>query len=331
MFRVLAMAAAFLSTTIACESMAAAGDRRVTPIPGDAIEIIRCELEFEMSTMVGSNTGMSGSLVVQECNVKLGDKVKAGDVLGRLNDRDLRARLALLEAMAQSDIDIRVGESRMKEATEILKRLENLRQRSKTYTSEDEYGKIRLEAETATLEAEQARHRQRIAKLECLEVRAQIKNREIVSPHDGTVVEVFKKVGEATTANEPMFQIVNTDVMKVTGFLNLEQYGQVVPGQEIQVYPEVQELNSDKKKSAVAVGKIVFVDRRVDPKTRTCKIVAQISHAGPDLPSGVEARMIILANTSAKKAEATHLSSVNPATPTAQPLTHADSSPNKIP
>ena len=330
MMRALIMAAAFLCTSIAWVSPAAAGDPKVIPIPDDAIELIHCELEFELSAKVGANSGMS-SLVIQECNVQLGDKVKAGQVLGRLGDGELRARLALLEEVANSDIDVRVAESKMKEAGQILKRLENLRQRSKSYITDDEYGKVRLEAETATLEAEQARHRRQIARLECLEVKEQIKNRAIVSPHDGTVVEIFKKVGETSALNEPIFEIVNTDIMKVTGFLNLEQYGQVVPGQEIRVYPEVHELNLEKKKATIATGKVFFVDRRVDPKTRTSKIVALITHAGPDLPSGVEARMVILANTPSKKVENANVISAAPAKPAAQPLGEAGSLPKQIP
>ena len=330
MMRALTMTAVFLCASIVWVSPGSAGDQKVGPIVDGAIEIMHCELEFDLSAKVGANSGMT-SLVIQECNVKLGDKVKAGQVLGRLSDSELRARLALLEEIANNDINVRVAESKMKEAGQILKRLENLRQRSKSYITDDEYGKVRLEAETATLEAEQARHRRQIAKLECLEVKEQIKNRAIVSPHDGTVVEIFKKVGETSAMNEPIFEIVNTDFMKVTGFLNLEQYGEVVPGQDIQVYPDVYELNVDKQKATAAIGKVFFVDRRVDPKTRTSKIVALITNAGPELPSGVEAQMIIFPKKPSKKAESANVISSAPGNLTAQPLGQAGSLPKHIP
>lgn len=330
MSRALTMTAVLIWASAVWVSPGSAADQRPIPIVEGAIEIMHCELEFDLSAKIGANSGVT-SLVIQECNVKLGDKVKAGQVLGRLSDSELRARLALLEEVANNDIDVRVAESKMKEASQILKRLENLRQRSKSYTSDDEYGKVRLEAETATLEAEQAKHRRQIAKLECLEVKEQIKNRAIVSPHDGTVVEIFKKVGETSAMNEPIFEVVNTDVMKVTGFLNLEQYGEVVPGQDVQVYPDVYELNVDKKKATVANGKVFFVDRRVDPKTRTSKIVALITNAGPELPSGVEAQMIIFPKKPSKKPENAQVIATPPGNPTTQPLGQTSSLPSRNP
>ena len=75
----------------------------------------------------------------QECLVRLGDRVERGQILGRLVDRELRVQLTLLKAEAESDIAIRLAESRRNELTQKLARIEKLRTKVHGYASEEEY------------------------------------------------------------------------------------------------------------------------------------------------------------------------------------------------
>ena len=72
-----------------------------------------------------SGTGMA--LPLQDSLVRLGDHVNAGQVIGRIFDRDLRVQGALRKAESESDIDVRLAESKRNELAQKLKRIEKLR------------------------------------------------------------------------------------------------------------------------------------------------------------------------------------------------------------
>ncbi len=55
----------------------------------DVIMLQHCEVEYEKSTLVSGHSGSGTGLPLQDCLVRLGDRVKAGQVIGRLVDREL--------------------------------------------------------------------------------------------------------------------------------------------------------------------------------------------------------------------------------------------------
>jgi len=138
--------------------------------------------------------------VVSEILVKPGDRVKAGQVLGRLFDAELRADLELRRAEAESDTDIRLGEAKLALALSKLRASEALSKRN--LMSAEELMTHKLDAQTAELEIEAARHRRHIASLASRQVEAMLLSREFVSPHDGIVVTVLKHKGESLAPNE---------------------------------------------------------------------------------------------------------------------------------
>ena len=71
---------------------------------------------------------------------------------------------------------------------------------------------------------EDAAYKRGVAKIEGSGIEAQLKIREIVSPHDGFVVEVFKKPGETVLPGAPVFQVVDAERLRVTAYANLSDY-----------------------------------------------------------------------------------------------------------
>jgi multidrug efflux pump subunit AcrA (membrane-fusion protein) len=86
------------------------------PSPGralpDAVVVAPCNLlpirEQEISSQVDG--------MLHEIPVRLGDQVRAGQVLGRLNDRQLRAQVELLEIKASSRAAERIARAQRDEA-----------------------------------------------------------------------------------------------------------------------------------------------------------------------------------------------------------------------
>jgi Barrel-sandwich domain of CusB or HlyD membrane-fusion len=116
--------------------------------------------------------------------------------------------------------------------------------------------------------------------------------REIVSPHDGVIVEIYKRVGEAITVGMPIYKVVAIDRMRVTGYLDAGDAWRVRQGQAARIVPELEggDLPIERE---VFEGKITFVDSEIDPKTRTCRVFAEVENRGDLLRSGLECRMEI--------------------------------------
>jgi RND family efflux transporter MFP subunit len=264
-------------------------------LAAEEIVVLRhCEIEFKRSSLVGvAHMGTSMTTVVQDCFVRLGDRVKAGQVLGRIMDRDIQAELAFRTAESENNIDIRVSEARSELATNKLRRSESLQKRSSSYVSVEEMKGQELEALAAQLQVEQSKHQRRLSEIKRREAEAMVHAREYVSPHDGVVIEVLKQQGEAVSVSEPIFRVVDVDYLKVTGYLNLGDYWRVRAGQEVRISPEVDgdELPIENE---VFTGRVVFVDRRIDPTNRTCKVIAEVANRDLLLASGLEAKMEIL-------------------------------------
>ena len=123
--------------------------------------------------------------------------------------------------------------------------------------------------------------------------KAMVAAREIVSPHDGVIVEVYKNVGEAITFSMPIYKVVAIDRMRVTGYLDVGDAWHVSrQGQAARIAPELEggDLPIERE---VFEGEIAFVDSEIDPKTRTCRIFAEVASRGGLLRSGLECRVEI--------------------------------------
>jgi multidrug efflux pump subunit AcrA (membrane-fusion protein) len=266
----------------------------VPPPSGDVIVLRRCEVNYRRSSHVGvAHMGTSMTSVLQDCLVQLGDRVKAGQVLGRIADREIKVELDLRTAEAENLIDLHISETRGDQAQNRLKRTEKLQKRNTTYVPAEERVSQELDLAAAKLQIEESKYELRLAELKRRQVDALMHAREYISPHDGVVVEINKEQGEAVSINEPNFRVVEVDWMRVTGYLNLPDYWKVRSGLEVRITPEVdgQDLPIERE---VFVGRIVFVDRRIDPSARTCKVVAEVANRDLLLASGLEARMEIL-------------------------------------
>jgi RND family efflux transporter MFP subunit len=258
----------------------------------DAVVLHHCEVEFEKSTVLSGHSGTVTALPIQDCLVLLGDQVKAGQVLARLADRELRVQLATLKAEAESDIEIRLAESKRNETVHKMRRVDRLRGKGQGYASEEEYDGARAQLESAELTIEEAKYKRRLAHMQALEIEAQIRNREIVAPHDGIVVDSLKKVGETVIAGQPVFQVVDAEHLRVTAHANLSDYSRIRPGQRVELSPEADVVDPTMLQSKFD-GRVLFVDKRIDSRSQTCRIVAAVKNQDMAFAAGLEARMTI--------------------------------------
>ena len=255
--------------------------------PPESIVLRRCLLEYERSSILGA----PGRGILQECLVRPGDQVEANQLLGRLQDKEARAELEMRQAQAKNDIDLRLAEAKHAHALAKLKSAELLY--NKSLLSPLEMSTQRLEASIAELAVEEARLRRRMAELEARKAQASVLSREIVAPHPGTVLAVHKRRGESVAFDEPLFHVVDPRLLLVTGALDVGDIWRVQTGQPVRATLEIGGVAMEIESQAFP-GRVVFIDRLVDPKSQTCKIVAEVDDPQGQLRAGLRARLEIL-------------------------------------
>jgi RND family efflux transporter MFP subunit len=291
---------------------------------GEVIVLRRCEVNYRRNSNIGvAHMGTTMTSVLQDCLVQLGDRVKAGQVLGRIADREIKVELDLRTAEAENLLDLRISETRGDQAQNKLKRTEKLQKRNTTYVPAEERVAQELDLSAAKLQIEESKYELRLAELKRRQAEALMRAREFVSPHDGVVVEIQKEQGEAVSVNEPNFRVVEVDWLRVTGYLNLPDFWRVRSGMEVRVRPDVdgQDLPIERE---VFVGRVVFVDRRIDPGARTCKVVAEVANRDLLLASGLEAQMEILLDSPSGGEKGTKPSKPAPTGSQTQPVSRLD-------
>ncbi|HMB04555.1 MAG TPA: efflux RND transporter periplasmic adaptor subunit [Isosphaeraceae bacterium] len=257
------------------------------PAPPGVIPLRRCTIEYSRSTLVGSNQyGL-----IRECLVRPGDRVKGGQVLGRLFDQDALAELeSRTVALEGSQTTILRGEETLEVERTKLRRAGALYDR-KALSIQD-LQLQQLAVKTAELGLRAAIQGRRMAEAQLHAARAMVAAREIVSPHDGIVVEIYKKAGEAITVSIPIFRVVAVDRMRVTGYLDAGDAWRVRRGQAARITPELEGGDLPIEREIFA-GEVTFVDSEIDPKTQTCRVFAEVENRGGLLRSGLECCMEI--------------------------------------
>jgi RND family efflux transporter MFP subunit len=264
---------------------AIAGDG--APAPSEVITLQKCTIEYSRSTLVGSKqTGL-----IQECIVRPGDRVKGGQVLGRLFDQDVLAELeSRTVALEGSETTIHQGEATLEVERTKLRRVGALYNRKALSIQDLELQQLAVK--TAELGLQAAIRGRRVAETQLHAVKAMVAAREIVSPHDGIIVEVYKRAGEAIMVSTPIYKVVAIGRMRITGYLDAGDAWRVRRGQATRIMPELEggDLPIERE---VFEGVITFVDSEIDPKTRTCRVFAEVENRGGLLRSGLECCMEI--------------------------------------
>ncbi|MBV8076684.1 MAG: efflux RND transporter periplasmic adaptor subunit, partial [Planctomycetaceae bacterium] len=244
------------------------------PAPPGVIPLRKCTIEYARSTLVGSN--QAG--LIQECLVRPGDRVKGGQVLGRLFNRDVLAELEFrTAALENSEMAVHQGEATLEVERTKLGRAGTLYNRSAL--SIQDLQLQQLAVKTAELGLQAAIRGRRMAEAQLHTAKAMVAVREIVSPHDGIIVEVYKNVGETITLGIPLYKVVAIDRMRVTGYLDVGDAWRVHRGQAVRITPELEGGDLPIEREVFA-GAITFVDSEIDPKTRTCRVFAEVENRG---------------------------------------------------
>jgi RND family efflux transporter MFP subunit len=219
---------------------------------------------------------------IDEIAVDRGDSVEAGQVLIQLDSGVERANLELARFRATMQGAIRSAESRLEYAD--LKASRNEQLHEERFVSAEERDEALTDRRLAEAELVRQRDEQRIAELEFKRAEELLRQRTVVAPIDGLVVERNMSAGELADnqdAQRPILKLANVSVLHVEALLPLEAYRSVAPGLTGWVIPE--EPIGGRHRATVAV-----VDRVVDPASGTFGIRLTLPNPEGDIPAGVK-------------------------------------------
>lgn len=186
--------------------------------------------------------------------VREGDKVEAGQPLAQLYSRLEELDLSRAKAVLQKRTFDHRGAKRLFDDKIV---------------PEDKELEARIELELAQLQHDIAAENVRL--------------RSIVSPLNGIVVERLREVGEAVTATQPLFRIIDISRVYVQFFIRAEELPHFSLGQKL--VARIEALKDDRS----FPGQVDFIDPRVDASSGLLRVRLLVENPDQVIKAGMRA------------------------------------------
>jgi RND family efflux transporter MFP subunit len=250
----------------------------------------------EQILVVGNLIGAATIEVVPRANgrlqvvdVKLGDPVRKGQIIARVEDSEVREQVRGAEAAyAVAQASIRQRQADLKLAQNNLDRSRSLYERQllpqQTFDDVD----ARQQAAVAQLQLAEAQFEASKARLE--ELKIALTNTQIVAPVDGFVGKRYLDPGAFASTNAPVASVVDIRTVRMVANLVERDMRRVPVGTAANV--EVDAYPGETFKGRVSRVAPVF-----DPATRTAEIEIEVPNGGYRLKPGMYSRVQLTIST----------------------------------
>ena len=259
------------------------------PMPVEFATVKRAPVS-EQIVVVGNLIGEATVEVVPRVNgrlqtvtVKLGDPVSKGQIIARVEDREIQEQVRGAEASYQvSQASIRQREADLKLAKTNLDRSRSLFERQLLPQQTYDDTEARYQAALAQVDLARAQFEQTKARLD--ELKVTLSNTIIMSPVDGFVGKRFLDPGAFASTNAPVASVVDISRVRMVANLVERDVRRVPTGTSANV--EVDAFPGEKFKGRVSRIAPIF-----DPATRTAEIEVEVPNSGFRLKPGMYARV----------------------------------------
>jgi RND family efflux transporter MFP subunit len=261
--------------TIAAVALAATSTGAAPPI---APQTFDCVIEARQTVKLASSAlGMVGEL-----NVDRGDVVHKGQMLGKLDDGVEAAILELARAKAVNDYEITGHKARLKYLREKFGRADQLVGSKIVSRNTRDEAFSDMQVEEQQLRLSELQHAE--AQLEAKQAEAVLRQRAIVSPVNGVVVERLLSVGEYRNDQSAIMTIAEIDPLRVEVFVPTVYYGQIAAGDIGHVHPE-EPIGGEHDAS------VIVVDKVMDAASGTFGVRLALPNPDLALPAGLKCKI----------------------------------------
>jgi membrane fusion protein, multidrug efflux system len=220
---------------------------------------------------------------LQAVHVKLGDPVRRGQIIAKVEDNEILEQVRGAEASFQvAQATIRQRDADLKLAKTNLDRSRSLVERQLLPQQTFDDTQARYEAAVAQLDLARAQFDQAKARLD--ELRITLGNTQIPSPVDGFVGKRFVDAGAFVGPNSPVASVVDIRTVRMVANLVEKDVERVPAGTsaavEVDAYPGEQ-----------FTGRVSRVAPVFDPATRTAEMEIEVPNTAFRLKPGMYARV----------------------------------------
>jgi RND family efflux transporter MFP subunit len=244
----------------------------------------------EQILVVGNLIGAATVEVVPKVNgrlesiaVKLGDSVRRGQVIARVEDSEIQEQVRQAEASFQvGQATIRQRDADLKLAKTNLERSRSLVERQLLPQQTLDDTEARYQAALAQLDLARAQFEQAQARLQ--ELKITLGNSRIASPVDGFVAKRYVDSGAFVGPNSPIASVVDIRTVRMVANLVERDVKRVPAGTNAAV--EVDAFPGER-----FAGRVSRVAPIFDPATRTAEMEIEVPNTGFRLKPGMYARV----------------------------------------
>ena len=267
-------AARFVFVTTVAVGLATAADA-VPPISPQSFD---CVIEARQTVKLASSAlGM-----VAELNADRGDIVHKGQIVGKLDDSVEQTTLELARAKAVNDYEIIGHKARLNFLRQKFSRADELVGSKIVSRNTRDEALSDMQVEEQQLRLAELQHAE--AKLEAKQAEAVLRQRAIVSPVNGVVVERLLSVGEYRNDQSPIMTIAEIDPLRVEVFVPTIYYGQIAVGDVGHVHPE-EPVGGEHNAS------VIVVDKVMDAASGTFGVRLELPNPDLALPAGLKCKI----------------------------------------
>jgi RND family efflux transporter MFP subunit len=265
------------------------------PMPVELATVKRASLTDDV-LVVGNLIGAATVEIVPKVggrlhavNVKLGDTVRRGQLIAKVEDLEIQQQVRQAEASYQvGQATIRQREADLKLAKSNLDRNKSLLDRQLLPQQTYDDTEARHQAALAQLDLARAQFEQANSRLD--ELKITLANTNILSPVDGFVGKRFLDPGSFAGTNTPVLSVVDIRTVRLVANLVEKDARRVRTGTPGVV--EVDAFPGEKFSGTVSRVAPVF-----DPATRTAEMEIEVPNPGFRLKPGMYARVGLTVDT----------------------------------
>lgn len=222
-----------------------------------------------------------------------GHEVKLGEQVAKVKDEVAAAQFATADKQAKNTVEIRFAEKSAEVAMVEYQKALNANQVLPGTNTAIEMKRLKLAWERADLQKENAEKEHEIAASKRDEAGELLQTHVVETPIGGMVTKVYKHTGEAVREGDAIIDVVNTDRMRVSGYIPFKDISRIRVGDKVVVKLEVRDADIPEEQERFE-GRVTFIDVTVTKVTNPqVKVFAEVINRNGILRDGAEAAMVL--------------------------------------
>jgi multidrug resistance efflux pump len=237
-----------------------------------------------------------------ELTVKQGVQVERQQLLARVYDADAqldveaaRNRLLAAQERASDQSGVELAQKELELALSDLRRSEDSNRQVPNSVTDAKIEQLQLLVERERFRLQKAEQELKLAEIELASARTEVKLAEerlgrcrIQAPLDGTVVDVFRQVGEYVQIGEPLLRVLQTETLRVEAFVAPDALPSDAEGRPVSFQAEIPHAGRHE-----FPGRVTFVSLEANAVNGQVRIVAEIANPERTLRTGTLGTLII--------------------------------------